>query len=80
VVEIVVASHPDRDDLHAEIQVNGQPWAEVVYDRTREAYVVTMIPPTEDEEWPAFDLVELGRALAAAKNALVTKGYPDLKM
>jgi hypothetical protein len=79
-VEIVIASHPERDDLHAEIQVNGQPWAEVVYDRTKEAYVVTMIPPGEGEEWPTFDLVELRRALAAAKKALVTKGYPDLKM
>jgi len=79
-MEIVIASDPDRDDLHAEIQVNGQPWAEVMYDKTKEAYVVTMIPPSEGEEGPVFDLVELRRALAAAKEALVTKGYPDLKM
>jgi hypothetical protein len=79
-MDIVIASDPDRDDLHVEIQVSGQPWAEVMYDKTKEAYVVAMIPPEEGEDWPAFDLVELWRALAAAKKALVTKGYPDLKL
>lgn len=79
-MEIVIASDPDRDDLHAEIQVNGQAWAEVIYDKTKEAYVVAIIPPGEGEDWPWFDLVELRRALAAAKTALVKKGYPDLKM
>ncbi|MGH9895870.1 MAG: hypothetical protein ACREA0_28565 [bacterium] len=58
-MEIVIASDPDRDDLHAELQINGQPWAEVIYDKTKEAYVVTFVPPAEGEEWPAFDLTTL---------------------
>lgn len=78
-MDIVIASDPDRDDLHAEIHVAGQPWAEVIYDKGKEGYVVTIVPPEEGESWPSFDLVELRRALSAAKAALVRKGYPDLK-
>jgi hypothetical protein len=79
-VDVVIASDRDRDDLFAEIQVNGQPWAEVSYDRAKEAYLVTFLPPERDEEWPEFDLVALHRALGKARDALVAKGYPDLKL
>ncbi len=79
-MEIVIASDRESDDLFAEIQVDGQPWAEVRYDRAKEAYVVTLFPPEEGEQAPVFDLVQLRRALFEAKDALVAKGYPDLKV
>lgn len=76
-MEIVVANDQHREDLFAEIHAGGQPWAEVIYDGGKEEYVVTLFPPGADEEWPVFGFVELVRALHAARDALVARGYPD---
>lgn len=79
-MEIVIASDQDRENLFAEIQVEGQPWLEVIYDEKKQAYMVTLFPPGDGEEWPVFDLAELRRALGDAKEALVQRGYPDLSV
>lgn len=76
-MEIVLASDQDRPNLFAELRVRGQPWAEVIYDAPREAYVVTVFVGDE-QDWLTFDLAELRKALAEAKDALVGRGYPNI--
>ncbi|HET9292662.1 MAG TPA: hypothetical protein VLA95_07920 [Gemmatimonadales bacterium] len=78
-MEIVLASDQDRPNLFAELRVDGQPWAEVIYDAQREAYILTVLIG-EERDWLSFDVAEVRRALAAAKDALVKRGYPDLSV
>jgi hypothetical protein len=40
-MEIVLGSDQDRPNLFAELRVGGQPWAEVIYDSRKEAYILT---------------------------------------
>lgn len=76
-MEIVLASDQDRPNLFAELRVAGQPWAEVIYDARKEAYILTVFIGGE-RDWLTFDLAEVRRALAEAQVALVERGYPDL--
>jgi hypothetical protein len=75
-MEIVIGSDQERDNLFAEIHVEGQPWAEVIFQDARNAYGLTIFP-RDDGGWLAFDLAETRQLLLDAKNALVARGYPD---
>jgi hypothetical protein len=87
-MEIVIASDQERPNLFAELHVAGQAWAELIYDAQKEAYLLTVFPG-EDGEWLTFDLAEVRKALVDAevrkalvdaKDALVARGYPDLRI
>lgn len=78
-MEIIIASDQERDNLFAELRVNGQPWAEVIFNPQKEAYILTIFSGDEGQ-WLTFDLAEVRKALAEAKTALVARGYPDLKV
>ena len=75
-MEIVIASDRERDNLFAELHVEGQPWAEVIFDNQKGAYVLTIF--AREDDWLVFDLAETRRLLLSAKDALVARGYPDL--
>lgn len=75
-MEIVVLSSPERDDLYAEIQVNGQPWFEVEYDREQRRYAVTHVPPADGEAFPRLHLATLVSSLMTARRALIERGLP----
>lgn len=51
----------------------------MIYDAQREAYILTVLIG-EERDWLSFDVAEVRRALAAAKDALVKRGYPDLSV
>ena len=76
-MEIVIASDQNRDNLFAEVHFNGQPWAEVIFDAEKGAYLVTIFS-AEGDMWPSFDLSEVRRELLKARDALVARGYPSL--
>lgn len=78
-IEIAIASDQERDYLFAELRVGGQPWGEIIFDRQKEAYILTIFS-AENDQWPQLDLAEVRRALLEAKTALVDRGYPDLKI
>jgi hypothetical protein len=76
-IDMVIGSDVDRDTLYAELRYQGRPWAEVVYDREREAYVVTFYAGPAGTKVP-IDVSEARQALLDARNALVSRGCPDV--
>lgn len=76
-IEMVIGSDVDRDTLYAELRYQGRPWAEVVYDREREAYVATFFEGPGGTR-VAIDLREARQALLKARDALVSRGCPDV--
>lgn len=75
--EITVASDQDRPHVFAEVRLNGNVVADVIYDAAKESYQVTTYSGPDDE-WVGVDLAEFRRALLRAKEALVERGFPDL--
>ena len=78
-MEIVIATDPDRENLIAEVREGSYSWADVRYDDAKETYVLTLYPP-EDGETLALDLTQALKGIFAAKEALVKRGYPDLRI
>lgn len=78
-MEITLASDQERPNLFAEIRVDGQPYADVIYDNAKEAYQLT-IYPAQEGEWIVLDLAEFRKALLKAKDALVGRGFPNLRV
>ena len=76
-MQIVIASDRDRENLFAEIQIEDQPWAEVIFDDAARAYVLTIFG-SSDPPWLTFDLAQVQTALREARSALVARGYPDV--
>ena len=77
-IEIYLASDvDDRPVMFAEVRVNGDVIAEVIYDAARKSYQVTTYSGP-DEGWTGVDLDEFRRALLSAKEALVERGFPDV--
>jgi hypothetical protein len=76
-MKVVIADDPQRTNLYAELWTEGQPWAEVIYDPQKEAYLFTVFTG-EQSEWVTLDLAEVLRGLSDAKRALVNRGYPDI--
>lgn len=78
-MEIVIATDPERENLIAEVRDGTYAWADVRYNDRKEAYELTLYPPG-DGELLVLDLTETRKALLAAKQALVARGYPDLQL
>ena len=76
-IEMVIGSDVDRDTMYAELRYQGRPWAEVVYDKERGGYVATFYEGPGGTRM-AIDLREARQALLDARNALVSRGYPDV--
>ena len=75
--EIVISTDPERDNLIAEAREGTYAWADVRYDDGKEAYELTLYPPSDDE-WFVIDFTEARKALLAARDALVAKVYPNI--
>lgn len=76
-IEITIASDQDRPHVFAEVRLDGDVVADVIYDAARESYQVTTFSGPDDG-WVGVDLAEFRRALLRAKDALVERGFPDL--
>ena len=77
-MEILIADDPQRDNLYAEIQLDGRTWAEVIFDDEKKGYVLTIFAGDSEDEWFTFDLAQARKVLLDAKNVLVARGYPDV--
>jgi hypothetical protein len=77
-MEIIIGSDQDRPNVFVELRVRGQPWAELIFDNQKEAYILTVFTGEDEQDWLTFDLGEVRRALTEAKAALVERGYPNL--
>ena len=78
-MEIVIATDPERENLIAEVREGSYSWADVRYDDQKETYQLTFYPPNE-AEYLVVDLTQALKGLIRAKDALVARGYPDLKI
>lgn len=76
-MDIIIAGDRERENLFAEIHVDGQPWAEVIFDDATRTYALTIFAGDEPQ-WLTFDLARVQQALLAARDALVARGYPDV--
>lgn len=75
--EITVASDQGRPHIFAEVRLDGNVIADVIYDDAKESYQVTTYSGPDDQ-WIGVDLAEFRIALMRAKEALVERGFPDL--
>ena len=68
-MRLVVATDPTRDHVFVEIQNDGQPWAEVIFDEASGRYMLTVFGGAEGR-WPVFGLSEAVGMLDAARREL----------
>jgi hypothetical protein len=76
-VEIVIATDPERENLIAQVMIEGLVWADVRYDDAGETYEV-IVYSTGDEDSFVVDLAEAMEGLAQAKEVLIAHGYPSV--
>lgn len=74
--DLVLTSLPESDDLIAEVHWEGQPWAEVAYDRAQKQYTVRFCSRPGEEISDALPVAEWQDALRRATNLLAGRGYP----
>ena len=76
-MEIIIASDMEREELFAEIYFKDVQWAEVIFDQQKGYFQIEVFPPKDGGSW-VFGLSEMQEALVEAKKRLINLGYSEV--